>query len=183
MIWYFVFLGMNAAEMIGESRVAARNSAELVKKGAVEVAPRILSLMILLYIVMYIGCFFESLAAGRTVPLWWAISFLALFLLAKLLKWWAVSSLGGFWTMKVLILPGAGVVRSGPYRYIRHPNYVAVLLEIAATALTGKCFYTFGFVFLAFVAVLFFRIHAEETALIQYTDYSQKMTELRRFIP
>src|SRR5439155_12759996 len=118
---YLGFLAVNAVEMIWESRVAARNSTALVEKGAVEIAPAILPLMMSLYVVMYLGCFVESSLFPRSISLWWAATFLFSFLLAKLLKWWAVSSLGGFWTMKVLIIPGAQVIKNGPYRYVRHP--------------------------------------------------------------
>lgn len=180
---YWIFLAVNAAEMIWEARIAARNSAALLRDGAVEIAPKILPLMMLMYVVMYAGCFAESAFFQRQIATGWGFAFAGLFVLAKALKLWAVSALGRFWTMKVLILPGSTVVKTGPYRYIRHPNYVAVLLEIASTILLGKCFFTFLFVFVSFSIVLVFRIRAEEQGLLRYTDYSNEMSNRRRFVP
>jgi methyltransferase len=59
----------------------------------------------------------------------------ALFAIAKALKWWAILSLGPFWTFRVIVVRGASLVRSGPYRWMRHPNYLAVFGELAAVAL------------------------------------------------
>jgi methyltransferase len=59
----------------------------------------------------------------------------ALFVFAKALKWWAILSLGPFWTFRVIVVPGARLVASGPYRWLRHPNYVGVMGELAGVAL------------------------------------------------
>ena len=58
-----------------------------------------------------------------------------LFLAAKGLKWWAILSLGPFWTFRVIVVPGARLVAAGPYRWLRHPNYVGVIGELAGVAL------------------------------------------------
>lgn len=180
---YEAFLVVNAIEMIWESRISARNSAALAARGAKEIAPRILAIMIFLYILMYVGSFLEYTLMNRQIPGWWFGLFLFLFAAAKLLKSWAVRSLGVFWTMKVLVVPGAAAVQTGPYRFIRHPNYIAVLLEIAATTLLGKAFLTAAVVLALFSAVLYFRIRSEEAALAQYTDYAGKTASIGRFIP
>jgi methyltransferase len=80
-------------------------------------------------------------------------------------------------------LPQGKTVSRGPYRWIRHPNYVAVLLEIAATCLLGKCFLTFFIIAGSFAVVLWWRIRAEEKALRKYTDYSTNMSAKGRFLP
>ena len=62
----------------------------------------------------------------------------AVFLAAKALKWWAIHSLGRAWTFRVIVLPGGRLVSRGPYRWLRHPNYIAVMGELAAVAvMTG----------------------------------------------
>lgn len=179
---YVAFLIFNAIEMFWESRISAQNSVALLARGAKEIAPRILPVMASIYLVMYVGSFFEFVLAQRALPRWWLGLFMSLFVLAKLLKFWAVRSLGPFWTMRVLVVPGTSVVKTGPYRYIRHPNYIAVLLELAATPLLGKAFYTAGIVLASFSVALYFRIRAEETALSQLTDY-EKAAAAGRFIP
>lgn len=182
-MYYLVFLAGNALEMIWESRISARNSAELLRKGAKEIAPWIFPVMAFLYVLMYVGSFVEYTYMNRQITEWWSVSFCSLFVMAKLLKLWAVKSLGPCWTMKVLVVPGAEVVKSGPYRFIRHPNYIAVLMEIAATTLLGRAYGTFAAVFVLFSVVLRFRIRSEEAALAAHTDYAGKMTGLRRFVP
>ena len=182
-MFYLYFLALTAAEMLWEVRVSSRNSAALLRRGAVEVAPALLPIMTVMYIAMYIGSGWEYHYFSRQISLTWAMSFVLLFLAAKLLKLWAVSSLGNYWTMKVLIVPGSSVVVKGPYRWMKHPNYVAVLLEIAAIPLVARCYLTFAAVCIGFPAVLFFRIRAEEKALLHYTDYASQMRSKGRFLP
>ncbi len=180
---YIYFLVLNAIEMVVESWISFRNSRALLQKGAVEIAPFLLPVMAILYGVMYFGSLAEYLYFRREISMTWALSFGILFCLAKALKFWAIATLGSFWTMRVLILPESRVVTGGPYRWIRHPNYVAVLMEIAATTLIGKCFYTFGIVIILFSVTLVFRIHYEENALKEYTDYGDQMGIRHRFLP
>jgi methyltransferase len=182
-MFYIYFLVFNVLEMLGEYWISARNSRTLLQKGAVEIAPFLLPVMATLYGVMYFGGLAEHLFFRREVSPAWAISFGVLFCLAKALKFWAIASLGSFWTMRVLILPKSSVVTAGPYRWIRHPNYVAVLMEIAATTLIGKCFYTFAVVIILFSVTLVSRIQYEERALKEYTDYSDQMGVRHRFLP
>ena len=89
----------------------------------------------------------------------------AVFVAAKALKWWAILSLGPFWTFRVIVVPGARLVAAGPYRWLRHPNYVGVIGELAGVALmTGAPlsgvagFVTFGWLVLR-------RISVEERAI------------------
>ena len=180
---YFCFLVFNLLEMLFETWISARNSRQLIKKGALEIAPHLLPFMIGIYAIMYVGSWLEFLWIPRENSVAWVAGFGFLFCAAKALKFWAVSSLGSFWTMRVLILPESNVVTSGPYRWIRHPNYVAVLLEIAATPLIGKCFITFAVVMILFSIVLALRIRYEEAALKQHTNYGDQMIVRRRFLP
>lgn len=168
--------------MMWEALVASRNSANLLRNGAVEIAPWILPFMVLLFVLLFVGSFVEYLLVPKNLSLWWFGSFVVLFCLAKGLKYWAVSALGSYWTMKVLVIPGSQVVTKGPYKWIRHPNYVAVLLEIAAIALAGKSFIAFVVIFASFLVVLYYRIQCEEKALAIHTDYHQKMMAKGRFL-
>jgi len=182
-MFYLLFLVVTALEMLFELRISMRNSGDLIRKGAIEIGHSILPVMIMMYIVMYIGSAIEFVLSPPQLPFWWIILFLIVFALAKGLKFWAVSTLGEYWTMKLLIVPESKVVTGGPYRWIRHPNYIAVLLEIAATTLLGKSFVTFGVVFFSFLIVLWHRIKLEEEGLIAHTDYAAGMTSKHRFIP
>ena len=90
---------------------------------------------------------------------------LLLFGLAKALKMWAIASLGERWSFRVLVLPGRALVTSGPYRWLRHPNYVAVAGELAGVALTVWAVLTGPLALAGFIALLRRRIAIEERAL------------------
>ena len=180
---YPLFLLLAAIEMLAELRISIRNSTRLSKKGAIEIDPWILPLMAFLYVLMFVGSLLEYLLIPKAISLVWALLFGGLFLLAKSLKFWAVAALGPFWTMKLLVLPGSSVVTAGPYRWIRHPNYSAVLLEIAGITLLGKSYLTFCVVFLSFSIILYHRIRSEEDALRKHTDYADQLVSKGRFLP
>lgn len=180
---YTLFLTFSVILSMLEAALSGHNSRRLLQQGAIEITPRIFPLMAFLYILMYFGSLTEYLLLPKEISVGYAAAMGALFLIAKLLKAWAISSLGKYWTMKVLILPGSHAVTNGPYRYVKHPNYMAVLLEIAAICLAGKSIITFLIIFSLFSWILYYRIVSEEQALLKHTDYSQSMLSKRRFIP
>src|SRR5262245_34776491 len=94
-----------------------------------------------------------------------AVAGVVVLVLAKALKFWAIASLGRRWTYKVLVLPGAPLVASGPYRFVRHPNYVAVIGELVAMALLSDARVTGTLSVIGFGILLVRRIAAEERAL------------------
>jgi methyltransferase len=90
-----------------------------------------------------------------------AIAFAA----AKALKWWAILSLGLCWTFRIIVVPGASLVVRGPYRWLRHPNYVAVLGELAAVAAMAGAPVAGGAGIVVFAALLVKRIAIEDRAI------------------
>src|SRR4029077_16417580 len=90
---------------------------------------------------------------------------LALFTAAKALKWWAIVSLGPAWTFRVSVVPGATAIAAGPYRYVRHPNYVAVVGEIVSVALMTAARVAGPLALIVFGALLARRITVENRAL------------------
>src|SRR5207249_2121076 len=124
--------------MLLEARRAAANERSQRARGGVEPPDDIYRMMR----IAYPGAFLAMLGEGtlRDGP---SLSVLlagaTLFLAAKALKWWAIATLGPSWTFRVLVVPGAPLVAAGPYRFVRHPNYVAVLAELIAVAImTGS---------------------------------------------
>jgi methyltransferase len=170
-------------EALFEVAISKRNSTALIKKGAIDIAPHLLPWMASVYGIKFCGSLTEYFLTKPVLTPAWLIFFGALVIAAKILKFWAISTLGQYWSMKVLILPGTQTVSGGPYRWIRHPNYVAVVTEVIAIPLMGKAFITAMIVTILFSILLYLRIKAEEQALIQYTDYSKTMGDKRRFIP
>ena len=103
-----------------------------------------------------------------------ALTFFSLAALALLsgLRYWCMTSLGPFWNVRIVAVPGGAAVRSGPYRYLRHPNYMAVALEFLFLPLLLRAPVTLIVFSLAGLAVLRQRIRLEERALREITDYS-----------
>jgi methyltransferase len=132
--------------------------------GAIEPADDVYGWMRIVYPGMFVAMTAEGLLAPPACTTLVAIG-IGVFLAAKLLKWWAILSLGRFWTFHVLILPGAPLVTSGPYRWLRHPNYVALMGEIAGVALMMRAPYTGAGAAIAFGALLIARIRVEERML------------------
>jgi methyltransferase len=157
-------LGLVASQRLLELGLSRRNERILRARGAVERGQRHYPLIVAMHALWLISTLIEGLLGGLSIPGWWPVP-LALFLLAQLLRYWAILTLGEYWNTRVLVVPGARLVARGPYRYLRHPNYVAVAVEIATFPLIFGAWVT-ALVFSALNAVLLYvRISAEDRAL------------------
>lgn len=132
--------------------------------GAVEPAHDVYGWMRIVYPGMFLAMTAEGVQAPPAGPALVAIG-MAVFLAGKLLKWWAILALGRLWTFHVLVLPGAPLVTSGPYRLMRHPNYVGLMGEIAGVALMMRAPFTGIASAIVFGALLAARIRVEERLL------------------
>jgi len=121
--------------------------------------------MIVLHVGLIAGCVLEPLLGGRTFLSALGIPMLVLTVLANVLRWWCITTLGERWTARVIVLPGAPLVRSGPYRWFAHPNYVAVIIEGFALPLTGSAWITAVTFTVLNAALLTVRIRCEVRAL------------------
>jgi methyltransferase len=158
-----IILLLVTLQRLGELLLARRNTARLLLKGAREVAAAHYPALVLLHAAWLAGLWWLALDPQVDAPISWAL--IAVFAVLQLLRLWVLVTLGERWTTRILILPGAPLVRSGPYRLLRHPNYAVVVAEIAVLPLA------FGLVWFALLfsilnaAVLFVRIRAENAAL------------------
>lgn len=98
---------------------------------------------------------------------------LILFFLTQAGRVWALFSLGKYWNTKIIVLPGAEVVRRGPYRFIKHPNYAIVAAEFLVIPLMFQAYITAAVFTLLNIMVLYVRIPAEEKALKELTEYEE----------
>lgn len=159
MILSIVLLGLVTAQRLGELVLARHNTQKLKARGAYEVAPGHYPLIVLLHAAWLIGLWL--LAWNRPLNLPLAMTFVAI----EALRVWTLLSLGERWTTRIIILPGAPLVRRGPYRFIPHPNYVVVAAEILVLPLVFGL-WAYAVVFTALnAAVLFVRIMAENEGL------------------
>lgn len=182
MIYYALFLVLVAFERIAEVRRSDRNVAWALERGGLELGRRHFRVMTLVHAIFLPACLFEVWGFGRPWIPALGVPMLGVALLAQGLRWWAVASLGRRWNVRVVVVPGAPVVTGGPYRFIRHPNYVAVALEIAAIPLVHTAWLT-ALVFTVLNApLLATRIRCEEHALRTYNDYT-RLARLPRLVP
>jgi methyltransferase len=152
-------LALVTLQRIGELVLARHNTARLRSQGAVEVGASHYPLVVALHAAWLAGLW---LLAWDEPP---NVSLLAVFGVLQILRLWVLASLGPRWTTRILILPGVPLVREGPYRYLRHPNYAVVAAEIAILPLAfGLVWYALAFSALN-AAILVVRIKAEDEAL------------------
>lgn len=156
----WVVLALVAAQRLAELAYARRNTRRLLAEGGRESGAGHYPLLVGLH-VLWLLSLAVFVPADR--PPDWAL--LGVFVLLQVLRLWVLVSLGRFWTTRVITLPGAPLVRRGPYRYLRHPNYLVVAAEILVLPLAFGA-WEIALVFsLANAAVLALRIRCEERAL------------------
>jgi methyltransferase len=156
--------GVIFAPMIVEAILSARHERGLRARGAIEPAGDVYKVMQL----AYPGGFLVLLAEAAVRGVRWdglMAAGVAVFAAAKALKYWAIATLGDRWTFRVLVPPGSTPTRLGPYRWLRHPNYVAVAGEFVGAALATHALIGGVPVIGFFIYLMWRRVGLEETAL------------------
>jgi methyltransferase len=145
---------------LAELVYARRNTQALIRRGGIEIGARHYPLFIVLHTAWLAALFLFVPADARLSWPW-----LAVLLLMQAARLWSILSLGPWWTTRVITVPGAPLVRRGPYRFMRHPNYAVVVVEIAALPMMFGA-WRIALIFSLFnAALLAWRIHVEERAL------------------
>jgi methyltransferase len=162
---YTLVLAAVVAERVAELVVSRRHERALAARGAMEVGGGHYPFMVALHASLFPACLGEVWLARRpSIPALAAAAGLAL-IASMALRWWTIATLGERWTTRVLVLPGAPLVGGGPFRFLRHPNYLAVAVEIFAIALLHTAWATAALWGGANLALLAVRIRAEDRAL------------------
>ena len=165
MSWYayLALLALVGLERIAELVVSVRNLRWARASGGVEHGRPHYPWMVALHLGLLAGCAVE--AADRPFLPWLGWPMLAVVAGTQALRWWCVRTLGPQWNTRIVVVPGLPLVRRGPYRLLRHPNYVAVVLEVAALPLVHTAWVTALVFSLLNAVVLSVRIPAEQRAL------------------
>lgn len=163
--WYAVLLGLVVLERIAELGLSTRHAAWAMERGGVETGRGHYPPMVVLHTALLVGCLAEAHLADRAFHPWLGWPMLAVVVLAQGLRWWCILTLGRQWNTRVIVVPGLPLVRRGPYRFLRHPNYVAVVAEGVALPLVHTSWVT-AVVFTGLNAwLLTVRIRTEDAAL------------------
>ena len=166
MIWYTVLILATGAERIAELVVSARNARWSFARGGVEYGRAHFPPMVALHTGLLLACLAEVWLLDRPFLPWLGWPMLVLVLASQALRWWCIATLGPRWNTRVIVVPGLPLVERGPYRWLRHPNYVAVVVEGIALPLVHTAWITaLAFTVLNAVLLLGFRLPCENRAL------------------
>ena len=169
---FYIIITIVIIQRLVELLIAKRNEKWMRSQGAFEAGAGHYPIMVMMHIAFFISLLLEVLVINKPLsPLW--IPLLSLFLIAQIARVWCLTSLGKFWNTKIILLPGAEVVKKGPYKFIRHPNYVIVTTELLVLPLLFSAYFSaFVFSFLN-LWMLSVRIPTEEKALKEVTNYKE----------
>ena len=157
------------------------------KRGGVVIAPWTLIAMGVVHFSFYVGGLAELLFLNRLIHGTVVIAGILIFLAGFLLRKWVIHSLGELWSVHIEIRAEHPLVTTGPYAFCRHPNYLAILLELMGYCLTANAYFTLIVSLLAYSPVLFLRIRLEESEMIRkfgnsYLLYRKKTPALVPFV-
>ncbi len=157
----FIVLGLVVAQRLIELVIAQRNTKRLLAEGAHEVAPGHYPLIVMTHVTWLLALFAWVPVYQSTVDAAWLGVYIAL----QAGRVWVMLSLGRYWTTRIISVPHAPLIKRGPYKYLRHPNYVVVALEIAVLPLVIGAWPIAVFFSILNAVVLWIRINAENEAL------------------
>lgn len=166
MIAYTLLVLATGGERIAELVVSARNARWSFARGGVEYGRRHFPPMVALHTGLLLACLAEVWLGGRPFLPWLGWPMLALVVAAQALRWWCIAALGPRWNTRVIVVRDLPLVVRGPYRWLRHPNYVAVVVEGFALPLVHTAWITaLAFTVLNAGLLLAVRIPCENRAL------------------
>lgn len=168
---FYIIVFLVIAQRITEVFIAKRNEKWMLSQGAYEVGASHYPYMIALHSSFFLFLIVEVLTNKSSLSPLFPLFFI-LFIAVQALRIWCLRSLGPFWNTKIIILPGAEVVKKGPYVFFRHPNYAVVCLEIVLLPLMFQAYFTAFCFTLLNITMLSVRIPLEEKALREATNYN-----------
>jgi methyltransferase len=168
---------------IVELQISRKHQREMIAHGAAKVDEPRFRWMVILHTAVLLGAAVEVVFLHRPfIPALAAVMF-AIFLAANAVRWWVIRTLGNHWNVQIMDSTRLGVISSGPFRYVRHPNYAAVFAEMLSLPLIHTAWITAVAGSLAHIAVLSQRLSTEERVLFANPEYRDAMGHKPRFLP
>lgn len=162
---YYLLILAVAVERLAELVVSKRNAQWAMSRGGREYGRRHYPVMVVIHTLLLVGCVAEVWLLHRPFLPWLGWPMLALVVVAQALRWWCITTLGHRWNTRVIVVPDAPLVNAGPYRWLHHPNYVAVVIEGIALPLVHTAWVTALCFTVANALLLTVRIRVENAAL------------------
>jgi len=160
MSWAALIVGLVVVERIAELLLSRRNTRLLLRMGGHEAGREHYPLIVMLHLAWLIAVY--AAAPRGAAPIWWLI---AIYLALQGMRYWAIATLGYYWTTRIVNVPRAPLVKAGPYRFMRHPNYAVVVAEIAILPLAFREPRVAAICSLLNLLLLAWRIRVENRAL------------------
>ncbi len=180
---YLVFLALIAVQRLSELSTTRRNTEWAHSRGGVEYGQRHYAWMKRLHTAFFIGCAVEAIVFDRPFAPALAIPMLLIVIACQATRWWTMRALGPYWNTRILVIPGARPVTTGPYHWLKHPNYLVVVIEVFAIPMVAGAWITALVFSVANALLLRTRIRCEEAALSAHTDYAELMRGRGSMLP
>jgi len=182
-IAFIALLLVVAALRIFELRISRNHQRAMVPHGAVIVKEPLYPWLVAVHTFVLIGAAVEVVALKRLFIPALAATMFAIFLAANLVRLWVIRTLGNHWNVQVMDSTSMGVITTGPFRFVRHPNYTAVFVEMITLPLIHTAWITAIFGAVGYLSVIARRVPLEERALLANPDYRAAMSAKPRFLP
>ena len=166
MLFYILILFV-IIQRITELSVSKRNEKWLLSQGAVEYGKEHYRFIVIMHAMFFVSMIaeynFKSVHNDLNIINY---LFLVFFALLQIMRFWVIHSLGKFWNTRIIRVPGSDLVKSGPYKFLKHPNYVIVALEIFCLPMIFGLYYTAIIFTILNSLILYIRIKEENKVLI-----------------
>lgn len=163
-MFFWIFITFLIVQRLAELVIAKRNEKKMFAKGAVEHDREGYKWIVVMHTMFFISLIVEKVFfSGELSPLW--IIFLSLFIISQFGRYWVITSLGEYWNTRIIVLKNSSLIKRGPYKYFKHPNYVIVCIELAVIPLLFSCYFTSIFFTILNLILLRRRIKIENRAL------------------
>ncbi len=182
-VLYTLLLSAVGLERLLELRISYRRQHELASRGIMKVPEQRFHWMVLLHAGVLLGAGLEVWLLKRPFTAALSLPMGFIFLVATALRWWVIRTMAEHWNVQVMNSISLGVVTTGPFRWIRHPNYLAVMLELGALPLVHGAWVTAVVASLANCWVLSQRLAIEEAVLFTHPAYRAVFGQKPRFVP
>lgn len=170
-------------QRLAELRVSVRHRRVFAQEGVREVSDPVFGWMVLAHALLLVGVLIEPWLLDRPFLPWLGWPALALLVVVQAVRIWVIKTLGRHWNVRIIASCDAGIVADGPYRWVRHPNYLVVAAESLLLPMFHGAWLTLLVVQVLHVPVLWRRIRAEEGYLMSVPEYRQRMGGKPRFFP
>jgi methyltransferase len=140
-MFFWIFIGFLAVQRLGELILAKHNEKKMLAKGAVEYDKTGYKYIVIMHTFFFLSLISEKIFFTRELNPYW-ITLFSVFIFTQFVRYWVITSLGEYWNTRIIVLKGSQLIKKGPYKFIKHPNYIVVAIELAAIPLIFSCYFT-----------------------------------------